>query len=162
METTTKHPYQRIQSPLQIMFWSNYIQPSTETFGNAYKSAIVAGYTDESARNVTTKQWFKHGENYYHELLQQAEKVLLEDLRMDIWEEVIYKGMKTGERRINPNLARLRSEMARFVCLTIGREKYHYYRPNERKETPINLVEGNEAFDNLFRIGKCSTIAQEV
>jgi hypothetical protein len=65
METTAKYPYQKVQSPMQIMFWSNYINPRVDTFGNAYKSALVAGYTDESARNVTRKDWFKHGESYY-------------------------------------------------------------------------------------------------
>lgn len=133
METTAIYPYQRVKSPMQIMFWSNYINPQIGTFGNAYKSALVAGYTDESARNVTRKVWYKHGEQFYHELLQQAEKVLLEDLRMDIWEDERYRGKKTGVRKINPNLARIRSEMARFVCLTIGREKYHYHKKNERK-----------------------------
>jgi hypothetical protein len=133
------------------MFWSNYINPRVDTFGNAYKSALVAGYTDESARNVTRKDWFKHGESYYSELLHKAEEVLLEDLDMDIWEEVIYRGKKTGEKRINPNLARIRSEMARFVLLTIGRHKYHYYKKNEREDTLSPLVQGNEAMDRLFR-----------
>ena len=149
METLVKYTYQRTQTPQQLQFWSNYISKDLETFGNAYKSAIVAGYTDESARNVTTKQWYKHGESFYHELLSKAEEVLMEDLTMDIWEDVIYRGKKTGERRINPNLARIRSEISKFVLLTIGKKTYN--RKPYKEQYDQTLLLSNPAIDNLFK-----------
>lgn len=148
METTVTYPYERIQSPMQISFWSNYINKDLETFGNAYQSAIVAGYTDESARNVTRKEWYKNGESFYHELLSKAEEILLEDLTMDIWEEVRYRGKKTGEKRINPNLARIRSETSKFVLLTLGKKKYNK-RPYIEKYDKVELLP-NPAIDALF------------
>lgn len=117
-------PYQRSQTIRQTYFWSSYINKDLETFGNAYKSAIVAGYTDESARNITTKVWYKNGESFHLELLNKAEKVLLECLDMDITEEVLYRGKKTGEFKINPELARIRLETAKFVLVTLGKNDY--------------------------------------
>lgn len=143
METLVKSPYQRTQTPQQLHFWSNYINKDLETFGNAYQSAIVAGYTDESARNVTRKEWYKNGESFYHELLSKAEEVLLEDLTMDIWEEVRHRGKKTGERRINPNLARIRSETSKFVLLTLGKKIYNkrpYVEKYDNAVLPLNTT----------------------
>lgn len=156
MEITVKYANQRILSPMQINFWSNYINKDLDTFGNAYKSAIVVGYTHESAKNVTRKEWFRHGESFYHELLSKAEEVLWEDLNMDIWEDIRYRGKKTGERRINPNLARIRSEIAKFVCLTIGKKKYNRKPYQEKYDQRIVL--SNPVLDELFREGDKSTL----
>ena len=148
METAVQPSLQAIKSPLQVRFWSNYINKDLSTFANAYKSAIVAGYTDESARNITMKKWYRNGESFYNELLSKAENVLLEDLSLDIWEDVIVRGRKTGQKRINPNIARIRSETSKFVCLTIGKKKYNK-RPYVEKYNKMEIL-ANHTIDNLF------------
>ena len=148
METAVQYPLQAIKSPLQVRFWSNYINKELSTFANAYKSAVVAGYTDESARNITMKKWYRNGESFYSELLSKAEDVLLEDLSLDIWEDVIVRGKKTGEKRINPHIARIRSETSKFVCLTIGKKKYNK-RPYMERYNKMEIP-ANSAIDELF------------
>jgi hypothetical protein len=139
---------EKTQSPRQLLFWSYYVNKDLETFNNAYKSARVAGYTDESARNVTTKQWYKHGETFYHQLLHKAEEVLMEDLNLDIWEDVLYKGRKTGNRRVNAKIARIRSETGKFVLLTIGKKIYNR-KPYFENYSKVDLLSDSN-IDSLF------------
>jgi hypothetical protein len=40
-------------TPRQNTYMQSYSDPASPTFGNAYKSARVAGYTDQTARNLT-------------------------------------------------------------------------------------------------------------
>jgi len=139
---------EKTQPPRQLLFWSYYVNKDLETFNNAYKSARVAGYTDESARNVTTKQWYKHGETFYHQLLHKAEEVLMEDLNLDIWEDIVYKGRKTGDRRVNAKIARIRSETSKFVLLTIGKKIYNR-KPYFEKYSKVDLLSDSN-IDSLF------------
>lgn len=139
---------EKTQPPRQLLFWSYYVNKDLETFNNAYKSARVAGYTDESARNVTTKQWYKHGETFYHQLLHKAEEVLMEDLNLDIWEDIMYRGRKTGGRKVNVKIARIRSETSKFVLLTIGKKIYNR-KPYFEKYSKVDLLSDSN-IDSLF------------
>ena len=50
-------------TPKQIQFAQNYFEPDSPTFSNAYQSAIKAGYTEWTARQITSNalnlQWIK-------------------------------------------------------------------------------------------------------
>ena len=46
---------QFIISSLQIHLIRNYTDLNSETFGNAYQSAVKAGYSKASAKNITLK-----------------------------------------------------------------------------------------------------------
>ena len=55
------NPYganQYVMDPRQKMCWDLYVNPKSETFGNAAQSAIKAGYTDKTANQITTEDWF--------------------------------------------------------------------------------------------------------
>lgn len=42
-------------APRQSAFLKNYLDPTSETWGNATQSAVKAGYTQEYAENLTTE-----------------------------------------------------------------------------------------------------------
>src|SRR5579884_3436872 len=46
----------KLLSPKQSAFVRAYSSPDSPTFGNTYKSARVAGYSDYTARNFTPKR----------------------------------------------------------------------------------------------------------
>jgi hypothetical protein len=53
--TTDKRPNQWKGNPKQLMFCAFYLDPrQADTFGNAYQSAIAAGYSDNYARQITS------------------------------------------------------------------------------------------------------------
>lgn len=64
--------------PRQAMFLAYYIDPESQSRGNAYKSAILAGYEEEYALNITSAMplWLseKIGEYERSGLLAKAEK----------------------------------------------------------------------------------------
>lgn len=49
---------QYVLDPRQKMCWDLYINPKSETFGNAYQSALKAGYEKTSSTIITTENWF--------------------------------------------------------------------------------------------------------
>jgi len=44
--------------PRQKLCWDYYINPKSETFSNALKSALKAGYEPKTANQITTEKWF--------------------------------------------------------------------------------------------------------
>jgi hypothetical protein len=91
-------------------FIALYNDPESATFGNAYKSAITAGYTDSYARTITVKdqEWFKkhcrHGE-----LMELAEDNLKK-----------YLTIETDD----PKLMKIQQDTAKFVTETLGKREY--------------------------------------
>jgi hypothetical protein len=154
-------PYKRTQTPKQKLFWAFYINRSLDTFGNAYKCAILVGYKDSTARNITMKVWFQNGEDFYGELLRKAEENISEILDLEMEENVYYKGKKIG-KRFNAKIGRIKLEMTKFVCLTIGKRIYNY-KPYEEPRLPPSPVEYNPELQNLFKseIHKCPNCKHE-
>ena len=61
--TTKKNSNQWISDPRQDAFVNFWLTPGSDTFGNAYQSAIKAGYSTYHAKNITTNalslEWIK-------------------------------------------------------------------------------------------------------
>jgi len=45
--------------PREQICWDFYVKSIQENRENAYKSAIDAGYAEDTARNITMNEWFK-------------------------------------------------------------------------------------------------------
>lgn len=69
--------------PRQRYCWKLYITPGGKTFGNAYQSAILAGYEEWTARTITSRTWFREKVRRLN-LLGKAEQVLEEMLDMPV------------------------------------------------------------------------------
>jgi hypothetical protein len=57
-ETNPNGSNQYKLDPRQKMCWDLYIDPKSDTFGNAYQSAIKVGYEESYARTITDTEWF--------------------------------------------------------------------------------------------------------
>lgn len=128
--------------------WDYYTDKKSETYNNAYKSALKAGYTDSSARRITIENWWNKKVMLLKALLPRAEEVLLEDLNMET-KKTIFKNEEVIQV-INPQLRRIRSDTAMFVGETLGRKMYHKKVEVDNNQS-ISLIEGNEQIDKLFR-----------
>lgn len=117
---------QYLLDPRQRMCWDYYVNPKSETFGNAYQSAIRVGYTEGTAGKITTELWFVERVRRLN-LLSKAEKVLDDSLGMDILEPVVTMiGIlkdKKGKviKRVNSNILRVKADVAKFVASTQGK-----------------------------------------
>ena len=158
MTTQPKPLYQRTTTIQQTLFWSNYITVNTDTFSNAYKSAIVAGYKEETAKNITRAKWFLEGNSKYDQLLEKAEENLLEMLSLNENEEIYVKGKGTGKFKINANLLRIKAEMSIFVLTTLGKEKYNKRLSSENLSAP--KIEFDPELKKLFLQENPTTFTQ--
>lgn len=127
----------------QETMWELFTDRRSDSWNNATKSAIKAGYAESTAENITREQWFRNKIQQLAQLLPKAEDILWQDLNMDIGESV--------------NLRRIRSATAMFICETVGRNKYTKKLETEVSSS-ISLVDGNEALDRLFRKSKMHSV----
>lgn len=113
----------RILTPQQELFLALYTDPKSDTFSNAYQSAIKSGYEDTYARNITDlmPDWLL--ENIGTErLISKAEKNLDKFLSDD----------KT------PNL---QADMTKFTLERLNKKKYS-------TRTELTGSEGKDLFTN--------------
>jgi phage terminase small subunit len=120
--------------PRQKKCWESYINPNSKTFGNAYQSALSAGYSDASANQITTTEWFI-GKCSRLNLLNKAEKVLEEMLDLPVNVVDRYNRDKDDEDfnsdedepqelvlRTEPALVKIKQDTAKFVSERLGKE----------------------------------------
>jgi len=120
-ETNPNGANQYNLDPRQRMLWALYINPHSETFGNALQSALKAGYTEGTANQITTTEWFI-GKVRRLQMLERAEKNLKEVLEMDVIEDT----------KINPQLLRIKTDVSTTMAKTLGKEHY-----SEKQEIDI-------------------------
>lgn len=106
--------------PREQICWDYYVESITAGQVNAYESAIKAGYEHSSAKNITTRGWFRERlENLERsELLSLAEKTLMKTLK--------YKTMEideNGNEKIKTDLLRIQNDASKHITSTLGKEK---------------------------------------
>lgn len=111
MATNPNGANQYLLDPRQKLCWDSYINPKSETFGNAYQSALKAGYEEATAGQITTYEWFLEKRRRL-QMLGKAEKKLDEALTMDTID-------KEGNVRVD--LLRVQTDVAKFVASTQGK-----------------------------------------
>lgn len=112
-ETNPNGSNQYSLDPRQKLCWESYINPKSETFGNAYQSAIKAGYEDATARQITTYQWFLDKRRRL-DLLSKAEKVLEKTLDYETEDE---------DGKVKVDLLRVQADVAKTVATTLGKNE---------------------------------------
>jgi len=132
--------------PRQSLFLSYYIDPKSETFSNAYKSALKAGYEEEYASTILNQDLAWLSESLSDaSLLHKAEKRLNQILDFEPVD---------GEGRIDNSLIANQMKAVTLVAKGIGKTKYservEQTGPNG-KELPTTLlvkIIGNDTEDN--------------
>jgi phage terminase small subunit len=106
---------QHIDDPRQSAFWDAYIARGLR---NAYQAAIEAGYSEDSARCVTIRDWFKEG------LQRERDKdgIELEHLGRKKLKEILTlpstEITKDGTEKINTSLLSIQNNAAQAVGIS--------------------------------------------
>lgn len=115
--------------PRQDDCWKYFTDREGNTFGNAYGSALRAGYTMRTAKGITNEIWW-HERARRSTLLSKAEKVLDEDLQMEtvvpvigMFGPIVDKKTKEPVTKIDADLRRIRQNSATFVAERLGKKK---------------------------------------
>ena len=112
--------------PRQKLCWEAYVNPKSETFGNAYQSALKAEYEEAYARTITDSEWFREKVRRLN-LVSKAEKVLDETLDLVAVNE---------EGRTDAALQRTKLDAAKFVAQTLGKDNGY----STRTETDVTTA----------------------
>jgi len=121
--------------PREKLMWDLYVNPRSKTFGNALRSAIAAGYTDETGRQITKTLWFTERLRR-HNLKNKAEEVLKETLEMPVQiEKAISEDVQVV--KTDSGLVRCKVDVAKFISERLNKEHY-----SQRQE--ITGPEGRE------------------
>ena len=94
-------------TPKQVAFAMRYYLPNSDTYGNAYRSAIDSGYSEGQAKNITSNdyQW-------------------LEKISMDIYgkatdkKNLVSKAKKVLAETLDGRDKRLAQDTAKFIAKT--------------------------------------------
>lgn len=116
--------------PRQKLCWDYYIDPKSETFSNAYQSALKAGYTDESSQVITAEKWFSEKVRTLN-MLDKAETVLNKVLEMN--------------PKTNDKLLKIQQDTAKFVAETVGKHKYS-------KRTELTGADGKDLPQPIMKL----------
>lgn len=123
----------KILTPQQEKFLADYTNPKSPTFGNAYQSAINAGYGKEYAESLTSKDLTWLSENVGDlKRLQKAEEVL---------EKTLNYNPKNGGTKIDSRLLRTQTDVAKFIAERLNKTKYSTRQEHTGKD-------GDPLFDN--------------
>lgn len=117
--------------PRQKFCWESYINPESETFGNAYQSALKATYTEATASLITTQDWFI--EKYRRlNMLGKAEKVLNKTL------DYSTEDVETG--KILTDVLRVQTDVAKFIANTQGKDEGYSTRVEQTGKGGKDLI----------------------
>ncbi len=111
---------QYIFDPRQKLCWDLYIDPTSETFGNATQSAIKAGYVPSTADNITCEKWFKTRLERL-QMFEDGEEVLKDMLKMKTSTQVII-GNKFFLKE-EPTLVKVKQDTAKFIVERLGKDE---------------------------------------
>lgn len=98
--------------PRQKLCWDLYVNPKSETFGNAYQSAQKAGYEESYAATIYDTEWFREKVRRLN-LVSKGEKVLEETLDYQAVNE---------EGKVDSGIARIKLDAAKHVTSTLGKD----------------------------------------
>lgn len=125
--------------PRQALFLKNYLDPKSDTFANAYQSAMKAKYSKEYAENITNVMPDWLSENIGGEkLLNKAIKNLEEFLDMPI---TIIKE-KDGKSIVltDAQLLKIKQDTSKFVVSRQGKNKGWSERTELSNPDGTNLI----------------------
>jgi hypothetical protein len=122
--------------PRQKLCWDYYTDPKSDTFSSGLQSALKAGYTQGTALQITTEEWFIEKLRTLN-MLDKAEKNLNEFLEIED---------KKGER------FRVKADITKFVAERVGKARYstrNEMTGAEGKDLTIQISEAIAKKNNL-------------
>lgn len=121
--------------PRQQLFLFKYLNPQSETFANAYQSAISAGYEHGYAKNITDSNptWLRENSGDVA-LLAKALRNIEEALDVPVLVQAmgafgpIFEKNEQGDKIpvmvINPKLLKIKTDVSQFVASRLAKKRF--------------------------------------
>lgn len=145
MEEVTTNPYGAngtTSDPREQIMWDIYVENLSKGIDNAYKAAIEAKYSEDSARNITMRDWFKErlGKLKRKDMLSNSEKKLARTLEYEVEDK------ETG--KIQTDLLRIQVDVAKTLVSTLGKDEGYSTRSEVTGKDGKDL---KISFDSAFQ-----------
>lgn len=102
-----------LMDPRQKTMWESYIGIKSETRGNAYRSALKAGYSNSYSVTITNRRFFKEKIRRLN-MLSKAEKILDKTLSLKVKDE---------NGKVQSDILRIQTDVAKHITKTLGKEE---------------------------------------
>lgn len=99
--------------PRQKLCWENYVNPKSETFGNATQSALAAGYEESYADTLSQSEWFCAKMWKLNATFTSERKI----------REILELPLNDLEGRVDIGVARIQADLAKFMTSTLGKDE---------------------------------------
>ncbi len=123
--------------PRQRLCWDFYVNPKSETFGNALQSALKSGYEESYSRTITDTEWFCEKVRRLN-MLSKAEKVLDRTLDLPAVDE---------EGKVDVALLRVQTDVSKHLTSTLGKNEGYSTRiestGKDGKDLPTPIININ-------------------
>lgn len=129
-KTKNPNPYganRYFRDPREIKCWEYYLKTVRKGSPNAKACALKAGYSEQTACNITQHPWFQKRLSKLRrsEMVIKAEKVLEEILDMPNEIEIMTAdGTPTGLKKIDTSLINQKRDVAKFIAERLLSDKY--------------------------------------
>jgi hypothetical protein len=132
-----------IIDPKQALCLANYKDPKSPTFANLYQSALLAGYPESYARNITSlkPQWVTENITMDVKRIVQAEK------NLDKYNDYNKPISKIQTKR-DIELGKMQVDVSKFILKTQARAKYSEDKEKQAPNVQINIVNYNSSPQN--------------
>lgn len=149
-----------------MICWEYFVEPKSETFSNAYLSAIKAGYAVQTAECITKEFWFQEKTRQLN-MLSKAERNLDEALDLPSQThamgafgplytkekvkdgtfkngKVKYKTVKKPIMTHNAGLLKIRNDTSKFIAERVGRARYGQQAPEAGNTINLFVFENDQ------------------
>lgn len=141
----------KLLEPKQALFKSYYTDPKSQTFGNAYQSAIKAGYSENYATNIlwSNQKWIMEIVEDERRL-KKAERNLEEVQNLPI--KTVIENKETGETKeiINVDVINQKVKVDMFLAERLNKQKYS----TRQEHAVIQKIEHNLSQETIDKLRK--------
>src|ERR1035437_2102779 len=127
--------------------WDLYVDPKSETFGNAYRSAMKAGYSESYSATITTMSFFLEKVRRMN-LLSKAEKALDKTLNYGTDYKI------DGVEKVDKELLRIQTDVAKHITKTLGKDEGYAERSEVTGKNGSAIVFMPAELDRKFNLGE--------
>lgn len=150
---------ERKMDPRQTDFLIFYMDPKSETRGNALQSALKAGYKQEYAESITAlmPDWLSENIGKREAMLLKAERNLNEVLdiehivpAMGPFGPIIDKKTKKPYMKVSTSILKLKQDTSHFIAETVGKKYYSKRTELTGADGEKLMPEEKEKIDAIF------------
>ena len=115
--------------PQKQLFLDLYKDPASETFGNAYRTALKCGYSEAHSKKLTSRvDWIPANMQSDVKLIQGAEQHFRDIIEL----------MPNYDDKLGIDIAKMKTDVAKYITDNLAKQKYNK-KGDEQGDTKVQI-----------------------